>query len=156
MFVPLSKKPTAVAFSVQWSFRLFCKMNVFEPSTVRTNTNLPKSSAIDQSPAPRGFLFSLSYLGFFFLIVMFGLFFTTVTLGLDPGVSSLSSSGAFFFIVILGRFLFIVILGRNTSRGSPLQIPVSSTGMTNKELSLPILFSFCYCRACFSCCHCRT
>ena len=64
---------------------------------------------------------------------MFGLFFTTVTLGLDPGVSSLSSSGAFFFIVILGR---------NASRGSPLQIPVSSTGMTNKELSLSDLFFF--------------
>ena len=69
---------------------------------------------------------------------MFGLFFTTVTLGLDPGVSSLSSSGAFFFIVILGR---------NASRGSPLQIPVSSTGMTNKELSLPRLFFLCHIRA---------
>ena len=57
MFVPLSKKPTAVAFSVQWSFRLFCKMNVFEPSTVRTNTNLPKSSAIDQSPHRGAFCF---------------------------------------------------------------------------------------------------
>ena|GEM_PF-4993020 len=78
---------------------------------------------------------------------MFGLFFTTVTLGLDPGGSSLSCSGAFFFIVILGRFLFIVILGRNTSRGSPLQIPVSSTGMTNKELSLPRLFFLCHIRA---------
>ena len=78
---------------------------------------------------------------------MFGLFFTTVTLGLDPGGSSLSCSGAFFFIVILGRFLFIVILGRNTSRGSPLQILVSSTGMTNKELSLPRLFFLCHIRA---------
>ena len=75
------------------------------------------------------------------------MFITTVTLGLDPGGSSLSCSGAFFFIVILGRFLFIVILGRNTSRGSPLQIPVSSTGMTNKELSLPRLFFLCHIRA---------
>ena len=75
----------------------------------------------------------------FFVILGYFLFCHPRTL-FSPVMFGLVSSSVMFG-------LFLPLSSSGLTRGSPLQIPVSSTGMTNKELSLPRLFFLCHIRA---------